>query len=118
MMPIVDVYARNKKHNVMQDTWGHLYPEPGSKHPGKVLIMHHGNSTALMDRNFSCEESPMEYELACSVMDMFDWADGLHEVSCTLWFYKSVSNMYLGSAIGRVIKAKVTTLYNTSNWGL
>lgn len=117
-MPVIDAYEASKKHNVMQDTWGHLYPEPGSKHPGRVLIIHHGDSTMLLDRQFTCECSPMEYELACSVMDLFEWSDGVHEVECTLWFYKSVGEMYLGSAIGRVIKAKVKTLYSTATWGM
>ena len=81
-MPVIDVMGGSKKHNVMQDTWGHLYPEPGSKHKGKVLIMHHDENTSIVDRNFpTCENSPMEFELCCSVIDLFEWTDGVHEVS-------------------------------------
>lgn len=115
MGSVIDAYGARTKHNVMADTWGHMCPEPGSKHPCKILIMHHDGQTCMLDR--VCENnSPMEYELACSVMDMFDWADGIHEVDCILWFYKSVGQMYLGSEIGRVIKAKVKTLYSTADW--
>ena len=116
-MPVVDAYGVIKKHNVMQDTWGHLYPQPGSKHRGKILVMHHGGQTCMMDRIFpTCNNSPMEYELACTVLDLYDWSDGLHEVECTLWFFKSVGDMYLGGRNAKIIKPKVNTLHNTSNW--
>lgn len=114
---IIDAFASVKKHNVMADTWGHLYPEPGSKHKGKILVMHHDGDSTMLDRNFpTCNDSPMEFELVCSVLDLFEWTDGLHEVECTLWFYKSVGDMYLGSRIGRIIKSKVNTLYKTGDW--
>jgi hypothetical protein len=116
-MPIVDAFGTAKKHNVMQDTWGHLYPEPGSKHAGKILVMSHDGSDSVLDRSFpTLNHSPIEFELTCTVLDLYEWSDGLHEVSCTLWFFKSSDNMYLGSDVGKIIKAKVKTLYSTENW--
>ena len=114
---LIDVFGQRKKHEVMADTWGHLYPEPGSKHEGHILVMHHDGKTMMLDRNFkSLDCSPIEYELVCSIIDMFEWTDGLHKISCTLWFYKTCNNMYKGERVGKIIKAKVKTLYSTDLW--
>ena len=51
-MPIVDAFGITKKHEVMQDTWGHLYPQPGSKHKGKILVMSHLGDATMLDRHF------------------------------------------------------------------
>lgn len=116
-MPFVDALQGTKKHRVMADTWGHLYPQPGSKHAGRILVMHHNGNISMLDRDFpTLENSPQEHELACSVLDLYDWADGLYEVSCTLWFFKTSNDMYLGAPIGKIIKSSIKTLYSTSNW--
>ena len=113
---ICDATAGNKKHRVMQDTWGHLYPEPGSKHPCKILVMHHGRDTIVLDRVSALADSPVEFELVCSVLGMFVWSQGLHEVDCVLWFYKTSSAMFLGKPIGKIVRAEVKTLHGTANW--
>lgn len=116
-MPMTNVLGVSGQRSAMQDTWGHLYPEPGSKHRGKVLLVHHDNSTMLLDRHFATlPNSPQEYALVCSLLDMYEWTDGVHEVECTLWFFKSSDDMYLGERIGKVIKPKVKTLYSTAPW--
>lgn len=116
-MPIVDTYGQNKKHNIMAETWGHLYPEPGKKYSGRILVVAHDNQTMMLDRNFPglCG-SPMEWELVCSVLDKYEWTDGLHIVHCTLWFFKTCNDMYLGERIGKIIKAHVETIHSTENW--
>ena len=116
-MPVISAYAQSNKHNVMQDTWGHLYPEPGTKHPCKILVMHHEGDTTVLDRSSEVPCSPIEFQLVCSVIDLFDWTNGLHEVDCVLWFFKTCNDMYLGEAVGKIIKAKVTVLHDTTNWG-
>lgn len=116
-MPVVYALGVTKKHEVMNDTWGHLYPEPGSKHEGKILVMSHDGNDTMLDRTFgTLPGSPQEHALVCSVLDMFEWTDGLHEVSCTLWFYKTCGDAYLGKPIGKIIKASVNTLYSTDGW--
>lgn len=37
MPMIIDAYYDRKKAEVMQDTWGHLRPEPGCKYPGEIV---------------------------------------------------------------------------------
>jgi len=112
-MPAYNVYGVRQKHEVMQDTWGHLYPEPGTKHKGKILVVHDlEEQTVMAGRKFpTLCNSPQEYELVCSILDMYEWTYGVHEIECTLWFFKSSSDMYLGDRIGKIIKPKLTTLF-------
>ena len=37
---IVDAYGERKYQEVMQDTWGHLAPEPGTKYEGYLTFAH------------------------------------------------------------------------------
>lgn len=37
-MPFVDVYGARKAAQVMQDTWGHLAPDKGTRYPGYMVI--------------------------------------------------------------------------------
>lgn len=120
-MGAIDVYHTKVKHTVMSDTWGHMYPEPGSKHKGKILVIHDlEHQTVMGGRCFpTLCSSPQEYELVCSVLDLYDWTCGVHEIECTLWFFKSSNDMYLGERIGKIIKPKLRTLYtfNEKSYG-
>jgi len=112
-MPVVDAYGDRKKHEVMDDTWGHTYPKPGSKHRG-VIILGQGTygDQVVLDSSFpTLNCSPQRYELEHSLRGP-DREVGVFRVECTLWFYKSSSDMYLNKAIGRVIKKSVTQLVN------
>lgn len=112
---VVDVYGATKKHNVMEDTWGHLYPEPGSKHPGKILVTHdlEGNTT-MAGRDFpGINQSPMEYEIVCSILRRLKWdIPGTFEVKCSIWFFKNCNDMYIThERIGTLIKFKIKALH-------
>ncbi len=39
-MPRVDFLSAGKKNKIMGETWGHLFPEPGSKHTGTITFAH------------------------------------------------------------------------------
>jgi hypothetical protein len=117
-MPLYDVMASFRKHSVMQDTWGHLYPEPGRKYPGKILIAHgiYGGTTILNYHFDDLNDSPQTAELVRTALDIYDWDDGVYEIHCTLWFYKSCHDIYLGKPVGKIIKLKLNNLFNFSNW--
>lgn len=117
---ISDAYGTRKKHNVMQDTWGHLYPEGGSKHRGKILVCQGiDGTTCMIGREFpTLCASPQEYELVCTVLELYDYPAGLYEIECTLWFYKTCTDMYLGSAIGKIIKPSIKTLHCLQDWSV
>lgn len=118
-MPVIDAYGARRKHNVMQDTWGHMYPEPTKKYPCKILLVHHENSTMLLDRVNVCGCSPQEYELVCSILTQYEWTNGIHLVDCVLWFFKNSDDLFISSKpIGKIIKVKITTLHDTDNWEL
>jgi hypothetical protein len=117
-MPLYDVLGAKRKHDVMQDTWGHLYPEPGKKYPGKILIVEgiYGGTTIL---NYSFEDlndSPQTALVIQTAMDIYDLDDGVYELECTLWFFKTCHDMYLEKPIGRIIKPKLKKLLDLSNW--
>ena len=116
---ITDALGIKKKHNVMQDTWGHTYPQPSSKHRGKILIVQGMDSeTCMLGREFpTLNSSPQEYKLVCSALHLYDYEPGLYELECTLWFYKSCNDMYLGEDIGRIIKPVLKTLHCLQEWG-
>jgi hypothetical protein len=113
MGSMVDVLANVKKNNVMQDTWGHMYPEPGSKHKGYIILAHGDyGGTTILDYSFdSLCGSPQVSELVANSMDMYEWENGLYKLDCSLWFYKNSNDLYISSkSIGRIIKPKLTTL--------
>ncbi|AEP29926.1 hypothetical protein [Brumicola nitratireducens] len=114
MGSMVDVFVNTKKHNVMQDTWGHMYPEPGSKHEGYIVLAHgdYGGTTILEYSFGDLCGSPQVAELVATSMSMYEWTNGLYRLDCSLWFFKNSSNLYLtNDSIGRIIKPKLTTLY-------
>ena len=53
MGTIIDAYAERKKQEVMQDTWGHLAPEPGRSYKGRMLYAHGAyGDMVLLDAEF------------------------------------------------------------------
>lgn len=112
-MSLVDVLCEVKKNNVMKDTWGHLYPEPGSKHKGYILIAHgEYGGTTILDYHFETHQcSPQAAEVIATSMDMYEWTQGIYKLECTLWFFKHCNDMYISSSpIGKIIKPKLITL--------
>lgn len=112
-MPIVDALGAVKKHNVMQSTWGHLYPEPSSKHIGHITVAYgnNGNVSILDDEFPTLHGSPQRAHLVATVMDKYDLPYGLYRIHCTLWFFKSCNDMYLNGDIGRIIKPRIERLW-------
>lgn len=111
MSGLYDVFATTAKHNVMKNTWGHLYPEPGSKHKGAIYISTGYSNCSVIEDDFptlSC--SPQRAELVATAMDLFDldWDEpAVYRIDCELWFYKSSDDMFMAEKIGRIIKPKI-----------
>ena len=110
-MPVVDVMGFGKKKAVMNDTWGHLYPDDSGKYEGKIWFATGGGSFNVLDRDFGeLPGSPMEYELVGTI-DRYlkvDWdVVALYEVSCTLHFFKGFEDKFYGNEpYGRILKVK------------
>lgn len=107
-MAMIDVNGAGKKHRVMSDTWGHLYPQPGSKHAGYFIVAAddgHYNLTILRSEFPTLECSPQRAQLESTV---FDFIRGkrdnlaLYRIDCVMWFYQTC-NDYNG-ALGKIIK--------------
>jgi len=109
---IVDVFGSSKKHIVMADTWGHLYPEPGSKHYGEMIISvsEYGDESIVKTDFPGLDNSPMRYALEQTIFDLFDMEPGVYKVQCGMWFFKTVKDMYLGKRIGRLINVTLTDI--------
>lgn len=113
-MTIKDAFADRKKNEVMEDTWGHLYPEPGSKHSGTILLAvgQYGDETIIKSEFPLLESSPQKYEIEHTI---FDWMtnkqqiswEGIYKVNCTLWFFKNSNNITGTTPIGKIIKIKI-----------
>lgn len=115
MGSMVDVFVNTKKHNVMQDTWGHMYPEPGSKHKGYIMIAHgdYGGTTVLDYEFGDLCGSPQVAELVSRAMHMYEWENGLYRLDCSLWFFKNSNDLYTSNkSIGRIIKPNLTLIHN------
>lgn len=113
MSGVYNVLGQNQKHEVMADTWGHLYPEPGSKHRGTMLITEgeYGDCTIIRSEFTSLCSSPQRYQLEHTIFDYFDMTPGeVLEVNCTLWFFKSSDDMYLGERIGKIVKIEARVI--------
>jgi len=107
-----DAFAITKQNDVMKDTWGHFYPVPGKKYTGTMLIAvgDYGDQVILKSEFQNLECSPQRYALEHSVFDHTDFDEGIHKVSCTLWFFKKSDDAYLGKPIGKIIKLKYETI--------
>lgn len=63
-MPVYDAYADSKKKMVMEDTWGHLSPQPGRKYSGRILFTHgaYGDIVPIACDFSDLPDSPWFYE--------------------------------------------------------
>ncbi len=61
---IIDVYAKRKKQQVMQDTWGHLAPKKGKTYKGIIIYAYGGyGDIVLLDATFkNLSDSPWLFE--------------------------------------------------------
>lgn len=116
-MPMISLTDTSKKAAVMQDTWGHLYPVPGRKYPGHVLIaVGDFTSTAISSDFPQLEYSPQRAALMDELMrekKICNLPEGLHYVSCTFWFFKSEDDYKKQYYCpGKVIKIKTKNITN------
>jgi hypothetical protein len=111
-MPAVDVLGETRKHNEMKGTWGHVYPAPKTKHTGFIVFSFgcYGDYSIVESSFDGLCSSPMRYHLEQDVFNMFDVEEGVYRVDCTLWFFKTVKDSYLGKPSGKIIKATCTPL--------
>ena len=112
-MGMVNVFGQNQKNDVMKDTWGHMYPEPKSKHTGVLIVAlcEYGDQTIITTEFPTLlTSSPMRYALEQSIFELYNFEIGVYRVECTLWFYKDVADAYLGTGIGKIIKSKATRI--------
>lgn len=111
MKIIKDAFSERKKNDVMQDTWGHLYPEPGSKHYGEMLVTHgdYGDLTIIRSDFPTIEGSPQRFHVEQTIFDkwkMFDEGK-VYRIKCGMWFFKTCKDLYVGKPIGKLINVKV-----------
>ena len=108
-MSILDAYGTRKQNDAMQDTWGHMYTEPGSKHYGEMTIAVGAyGELVIVNTDFKgLSDSPMRHTLEHTIFDLYDFEVGVYVISCGIWFYKICNDMYLGDKIGKLIKTKI-----------
>ena len=107
---ILDAYGQHKKHKVMHETWSHLYPVPGAKYPGILTFAlgEYGDNIIVVSDFENLSSSPQRYELEHTIFNHFHKKEpGCYTVQCTLWFFKTASEMYLEKPIGKIIKIKL-----------
>lgn len=107
------VNGADKKHRIMQDTWGHMYPEPGCKYPGSITaaIGEYGDMVIIATDFPNLQSSPQRFALERTIFDYLDLEEGrVAKIQCTLWFFKSSSKMFMGERIGKIIKIKADYL--------
>lgn len=112
---IGDAYGQRKKNEVMSQTWGHMYPEPGSKHCGCIYIaVGETGATIVLDDFPTLCGSPQRHELVQTALFLSEWNEegaSMVKIDCTLWFYKC-SNDYINQTPGKIIKPTVTTVWS------
>jgi hypothetical protein len=61
---IADAYADRKKQGVMEETWGHLAPEPGRRYQGTMLFTDsaYGDLVLIEARWEGLQDSPWLFE--------------------------------------------------------
>ncbi len=104
-MPFIDAMEGSKKHKAMQDTWGHLYPEPGKTYYGEMLIAvgEYGDLIIVKSDFPGLEYSPQRFELAHSIFNLHRFDEGIHRIKCGMFFADSSNEMYLEKGIGKLI---------------
>jgi hypothetical protein len=63
-MSLIDAYGARREAEVMQETWGHLAPNPNREYTGSVLFTHgaYGDLTAISVDFDGLDDSPWFYE--------------------------------------------------------
>jgi len=104
-MPIINVCAEHTTDAVMYDTWGHLYPEPGSKHDGEMLISigQYGDEIVISSDFPKLNSNPQRYELERTIFQHLH-GTGVYKINCTLWFFKRSNHIH--ECPGKIIKIK------------
>lgn len=111
-MPFVDAYAQRKKHEVMSDTWGHLYPRPCWKYHGYLIVAigDYGDEIIVKSEFTKLGSSPQRHEVEHSIFDyMFEkkYEPGIYKIDCTMYFYKTSDDMFLGKPVGKLMNIKI-----------
>lgn len=113
-MPVIDAFGAAKKNDVMKDTWGHMYPEPKSKHTGfMILAIGEYGDEILIQTEFPTlpHSSPQRYHLEHTAFNLYEPLDiGVYRLDCTMWFFKDCEDMYISSGIGKIIKPSICKL--------
>lgn len=124
MGEVYDVLGTRKKHHVMQDTWGHLYPKPGSKHHGYFLVAYSadfGTTTMLASEFKTLDCSPIRHMLELDFLHNLELPKketAVYLIHCTTWFYKTSSEAYLGNKVGKVINKKIKKVFSSKNFNV
>jgi hypothetical protein len=100
-----DVLAESHKNTVMQDTWGHLYPEPGAKYYGELTIaVGCYGEQVIVDTDFpGLNSSPQRHAVEYSIFDRITLEIGIHRIKCGMWFFKTCHDAWLDKPVGRLI---------------
>lgn len=63
-MSLIDAYGARREAEVMQETWGHMAPNPNREYTGSVLFTHgaYGDLTAISVDFDGLDDSPWFYE--------------------------------------------------------
>ncbi|WP_269519526.1 hypothetical protein [Alteromonas sp. BMJM2] len=114
-MPMYDALGRKKKHNAMNDTWGHLYPDPGTKYPAvfHVATSEYGD-TVLLSADYEKVGNPLDTFIFSQITNLVDPTDEptLYRIDCHLWFFKNCHDAYLGEEVGKPIKVKIKKVWS------
>ena len=112
MGTVTDAYGQKKKHNVMGDTWGHLYPKPG-KYPCVAYVSTGHAGASLIDLDYAHVGNPLDMFIYNQFLDCIDdWeTPAVYRIDCQLWFFKGCADAYLGEQVGKPIKVKVTKVW-------
>ena len=108
-MPVKDAYRQRKKHEAMADTWGHMYPKPGSKWYGELTIAigEYGDQIIVKSDFPGLDSSPQRFQVEHTIFDLYQLEPGVYRVSCGMWFFRDCHDMHLGNPTGKLIYTKV-----------
>jgi len=97
-----------KKSEVMEDTWGHQYPQPGKKYYGEMVIAigEYGDQIIVTSEFQNLADSPQRYKLEQSIFNMKDFEAGIYKIKCGMWFYKGCNESFMNLSVGKLIKIK------------
>ena len=113
-MGAYSVTGADRINETMKDTWGHFYPEGGSKHYGEMVIAYceYGDLVIIKTDFPGLCCSPQRHALEQTIWDRINTSDldiGIYKVSCGLWFYKDCDDV-MRSNIGTLINIKIENM--------